>query len=254
MLEANLAIALLAACFFLLFPLFQYALQYSTRVEQTAVATILARSRLADLRDWARRKVGPAYNFDNLGGYPALGPAPDPEHPEYTVAVTHSAHTLYSPCTTFQSVQPDDAQRRALRSSCQRVEVRVTWVAAGLASEFTLVSLLADPTRGFGSLVVNGGAPGPLALDANVAFTADAVDEDGRSIPDLFFKWNVRPRTGVGRVQSVSGDTRTCRLQNLSYRRDGTAQHTGGFCGLAARARYRGQVMVTPSALVELTP
>ena len=34
--EAVMALALLATCFFLLFPVFQFALQYSARVEQTA--------------------------------------------------------------------------------------------------------------------------------------------------------------------------------------------------------------------------
>lgn len=229
-------------------------MQYSARVEQTALATTIARSRLADVRRWAGRALAGAYNFDNLSGYPEQGPASDPEHPEFTVAVTFSGYTLYSPCTTFQSVQSDDNLRRKLLSSCQRVEVRVNWMAAGMPSEVKLVSLLADPPRQLQGLVVTGGAGGPLAPDASTAFSAQGTDENGQAIPDLFFKWTVRPKDGVGRVDSVSADTVTCQFKNLSYRRDGSPQHTGGFCGVAARARYRGLLKSTTSSLVELTP
>lgn len=254
LIEANIAIALLAACFFLLFPLFHYALQYSTRVEQTALATTIARSRLADVRDWCRRKVSGGYNWDNPSGYPGLGPAADAEHPEFTVAVIFTNQTLYSPCTTFQSVQSNDALRRKLTSSCRRVEVRVSWTAAGLASQVALFSLVADPTRSLASLVVTGSAPGQVPADGTVPFTAQALDEDGRQIRDLFFHWNVHPRTGVGRVDAVSPDTVTCLFKNLSYRRDGTAQHTGGFCAVRARATYRGQVRSTTSSFLDLAP
>jgi hypothetical protein len=170
------------------------------------------------------------------------------------VTVTFSNQTLYSPCSTFAAVEPSDTLRRRLTASCRRVEVRVNWAAAGMASEVSLVSLVADPTRSLASVTVTGGAPGQVPVDGTVPFTAQALDEDGRAISDLFFRWNVRPRTGVGRVDAVSPDSRTCTFKNLSYRRDGAPQHTGGFCGVAARATYRGQVRSATSSFVELTP
>lgn len=237
-----IALAVLTACFFLILPLFQYALQYSSRVEKSAMAIQVAQSRLTQVRAWARQKATPGYNFNQLASYPT-GPAPDPEHPEFEVRVAILATTLYSPTSTFESLHPP-AERRALQVSVKKVVVHVKWTTGGIPDELTLASLLAEPTRRLRAadpVQVSGVIPGPLPKDSPLTFSARAFDSEDREIPDLMISWSIYMLDGNGRFQALARDGKTATFQNRSRTRSQDPYYTGGRCRVRAHVRYRGE-------------
>lgn len=251
--ELVIAMAILASCFFMILPMMHYALQYARKVEKGSLAALIAQSRLNSLRAWAQQPQGSSFQYVNLASQ-AHGPQPDPDHPDFTVQVRVSDHSLESPSRGLEAAYP--GKQRVLANSCRQVQIDVGWTALGAPGSLTVVSLIGEPARRFrrvDPIVVSGSIPGQLARDGAIDFTVKAYDEQGREIDDLFYAWGVSPINGNGTISEQSRDGRKAKFQNYARRRNQVNHfYTGGTCKAEVRATFGGEERWALSDVIRL--
>lgn len=178
--------------------LFQSSLRYSTRTEKRLVATLLAQSRVEEIRLWARTAVAGGYNFDNWAGLPV---GPFATHPDYVVTVSPPvAQAVGSPSTSL-------APGRTMNNSLMKLAVDVSYNPYGASDHVRLVVTIGDPRRQLASVTVSpvGGFSSPLAPPpASGVLEAVAQDVDGRAVRDVFFAWTQEPGLPLPGVAHLS--------------------------------------------------
>lgn len=198
--ETVIAVFLLLCACMVVVALFHSSLRYSSRVLVHNAAARVAEKRLAMLRVLARQDFyGPVW-----ATYTGV-PAPDPDEPEFRVAIRQNMDTLSSPCSSLENLQGGRA--RTLSSSFRRVTVTVSWLPTTTANQLSLTSLIGAPARSVNgcSLTVQAlDYRSPLPPNDTITFRARLNDGSTNEIPDIMFAWHVVP--GVGGSAVVSGN------------------------------------------------
>lgn len=256
--ETVISLFILVAAFVVISALLHSGMRWQGRIEQRTLAAQLAKKRLAELRAWARTHIaGNNYNYDGgQGDWEGALPTTDPDYPGLQVTIKVFDRTLFSPNSTIEAPWEAIGIARKMTRSAKTVKVTVA-DPADSGSPVTLVSLICDPTRDLGDLVLDYVEPAaPLPPSGNV-FSPDpgswvdlsvrAVAPDGTPIHDLFFDWYTVPLGGNG-TTLPSRDGRTCRMINGVrtgwppgvFGALGTT-NTSGQVVVAVHGQYRGQ-------------
>jgi hypothetical protein len=258
--EAIMAIFVLLSGVVVMTRLFHTGLRYQSLVENQSIASMLAERQMERIRGWSRN-YHLAQPFTDWTLCPGLGaPFTDPDFPNFQITVAAVAHSIYSPCSLFETLE-DPSDRRQISASVQRVSVQVQW---GNGLRHDVVSLVAMPTgepAATNPVTVTVGGSSTIPLGAVRPVTVTAINSYGNPIPDLFYNYAVRPGPGdtgggFGSVDSKR-DGRSCVLRHCIYDGDATPNITGygvGICTLNALANYRGRMIQGSSAALEMQP
>ncbi|MCA9792870.1 MAG: hypothetical protein KC910_13780 [Candidatus Eremiobacteraeota bacterium] len=249
--EAIIAIFLIVAGFVVMAALFDTALRYQARIEADQTAILVAESRMEEVRGWNDQVHGSggATQFSNWAAVQGTGP--DPNYPGYNVTVTVDPGELYSPCSLFELQFPNN-QRRWMRNSARTVTVQVDYNGRS----FSLVSLIAQPTKEPGTVSVSPSSGQTLGTDATRAFTVTMTDSDGDPLDDIFFDWRTDPTSGP--ANGVITATRigdAADLTNHILSSESPPQVVGyghGTTKMQARAVYRGKEATDLSGALNL--
>ena len=252
--ETIIALFLLAGVVLTLVALLHTLLRYGQRVEMQSLAAVVADKHLEELRLWARRKPGPAYQFENLLTSYANETFTDSEFPEFTLTTQARAHPL--DLAGSQLEQPYTDKQRLSQSAVQ-IRIAVAWRVSGVPQNLIMTSLIGAPARPTQAAVVNltqisGANPIPALNSAE--FQARTVDRDRQFIPDLTYQWYIQPQTGNAAIQASRRDTTQARVTNRVRGLDGSFGPAPGTCLVEARAFYRGRELSGRSASLSLDP
>lgn len=266
--EAIIAIFVLLAGFSIMTRLFHTGIRYQTLVDNQGIAVMLAERQMERIRGWSRQvhqSPGSSLPFSNWTGYPGQIAFVDPDYPGYEIQAEATPHTVFSPCSLFEGIQPA-SNRRSLDDSVRRVLVSVRWGTL----RHLLVSLVALPTDQSAdstsvSVDVNLSGSTTLGPGELRSLQTTATDADGRSIPDLFFNYSVQPTLGPsGGGNGALGGPRHGReavVRNAIY--DVTPESSGGplvtgygagECRVRAVGRYRGWPITGASDAIQMQP
>lgn len=266
--EAIIAIFVLLAGFSIMTRLFHTGIRYQTLVDNQGIAVMLAERQMERVRGWSRQVhqcPGSSLAFSNWTGYPGETAFEDPDYPGYEIQAEANPHTVFSPCSLFETIQPA-GNRRSLDDSVRRVLVSVRWGTL----RHLLVSLVAlpiDQSAGLATVSIDVNLSGGTTLGQGERrnLQTTATDSDGRSIPDLFYNYSVRPTLGAnGGGNGVLGGPRHGReavVRNAIY--DVTPESSGGplvtgygagECRVRAVARYRGWPIFGESDVLQMQP
>lgn len=232
--------------------LFDAGLFYSAQAQQQTTAVRVAQKVLREIRAWAREPAGAGLNFDDWSTWNGYD-QPDPDHSGFRVRVNVADRELKSPCTEMENSYPLDQQKRLL-SSYKTVEILVSW--SNDQREFKLVSLVGDPARPLPISIdvkPESGGPPTLNRDDPATFLAAAVDAGGNPIPDVFFKWGVKPGETNGAIDperhgqkaTFVHQVRIANLPNL---------YTDGSAVIQANTVYHGRPAIGDSDPFTLLP
>jgi len=256
--ETVIALFLLTFAVILCVNLFQLGLRYSGRVEQEAVATLIAQKQIAAIRGWSATRVGAGYHFDDWAPFTNFSAA-DPDQPGFQLRVTAQPAPAFDPCSAFAAVVAPGNQT-ILRTSLEKVTVTVSWGSPDPNNQVTLTTLVGDPVREWRvsnplviTLVTQAGDPLPRGLDA--VFRVQGFDDDNRAIPDLVYNWYVVPMDGNGTLGKLIGDHSQATLTHKIRLLNGNWSFCRGpsRCALTARAVFRGQER-TVDVIINLAP
>lgn len=242
LLETVIALFVLASAALVVVALYHSALQRTTQTRQGALARLIAERTMAQIRAEAAEKPFRVVEPTTLSRS-----FPDPEFLSYNVTVTVTRTTLTNPASALQ--KPTEPQIFPLMTDVASVEVLVSW---GSGEEFRLNSLLDEGEIPLASVVVSG-PTSPLGGSAEASYSAQALDAEGREIPDVRFIWWVDAMTGNGSVTADPVDN-TATLKNLTRGYDGVWYVQPGKCRVAALARVRGKEFVGYSDEITLLP
>lgn len=153
--EAIIAMFLLAGGFVVVSRCFHAALRYSTRTTMRWDATLCAQNRLRAMRAWSLVNHHPAgaLDMDQWGPYAAGGPTVDPADPRFSITTVITNPTFYDPCTKFEQVVPTTAERFTLTSQRRQITIRVTW---GSLEFVDLTTILCAPAPRFSQRSLSG--------------------------------------------------------------------------------------------------
>lgn len=252
--EAVVGVFVLLAAFVVLPRLFITGLRYSALVDHEQTAVFLAESQLEEVRGWSAQTHAPgsATPFSDWSGCPASpGPVVKSGFAGYGVAVNSTVHELLSPCSQWELLYTDPAQRRRLTQSCRRVRVTVRWSDRS----YQLESLVSAPVASAStpiSVDVNPSGSTSVAQDTRATFSATAQGPTG-TLPDVMWVWYLYG-VGDGTVQ-VDRDGAEARLGHYLLDAATPAAVTGygsGPCLMRAIGRARGKEVYGDSGAVDL--
>jgi hypothetical protein len=230
---------LLAACLIVI-AVFHSSLRYTNRINVQAGAARIAQKKIAEIRAWARQKVGLQYNFDgDWAGQPDGSQAPDPDEPSFLVRLDHVQANLKSPCSQTEGVF--GSNDRELRQSFRRLTVTVSWPPYSPSAQLSVTTLVGAPPRklGGGGLRIASDAPsGPLPPNGRVELVAGLYDTDNQRIPDVMVNYAVLPWYGEGPAGNGIIDS------NLSKRSGARAVYTNIYPGKPDWFPVKGKVIV----------
>jgi len=213
LLEILVALSLLFTGCLFIFKMFHMAIYSSGNISDEAIAIVLAKKRMEEIRAWAhRRSTGILFNF-NTGDWDALRNKveTDPLHPDFRIRISNELKPLRSPSSTT-------VPNITLAASTRIVKVEVSWDSAAGHKSVELVTLIAEPYRKLKELVVTS-AP---QADGTVLYTCKGYDDDHNIIEDCFH-WHVNPYTGNGTVSAIGAGSEATFTQT-----------TAGNCGVYA--------------------
>ena len=203
-----------------------YATTMGTQAEdvEAAVMVTLAESRMADLRAQST----------NFADYQALnsatGSVPSVDSPGFQVQTVVTDTPVAYPCTGLQST--------TYSASYKKVTVRVTGPGGRTVA---LSSLIGEPRREAGTVVVTGPTSGPpLAKDASADFVGRLDATDGTPIADVQFRFYIDFGRGYGRIEEQP-DGITVTFWNQIQSLAGPNLYTGNEIRIIGRTYYAGQ-------------
>lgn len=238
--EACIALSLLTAIIIFSATIYQTTFNAGKKLEQRLDAAYEARRQITAARHWLK---DPEHFSD-----------PDSYSPDISagleVEVTLEPYQTASPNRTFENFEDGPAEPRSMQSSYLQVTVTVTRDR----DSTSLTGIVGAPVRELSAtqplVLDSAGTSITLAKDETVQFTASLRDSNDHEIEDVFFKWSVRPASGVATLESVSRDGRTATFKNVSYKLDGSPIYTGGTCMVAVGTTYAGEELwETPTEL-----
>lgn len=146
--EAIIAIFMLAGGFVVVTRCYHAALRHSTRVTTRLDAVLCAQNRIRAMRAWSQVHHHPAgtLTMDQWGPYAAGGPTVDPADSRFSITTVITNPAFYDPCTTFEFVEPAASRRFTLPTQRRQVTIRVTWGGSEIVD---LTSILCAPPPRF---------------------------------------------------------------------------------------------------------
>lgn len=252
--EAVVAIFVLLASFVVMVRLFLTGLHYETGVDNQQTAVFLAENQIEQIRGWSAQThlPGSGTPFSDWSGCPGSpGPISDPNFPAYSIAVNSTVHQLYSPCSSWELLYTQPAERRVMTQSCRRVRVTVSWQNL----KYELETLVATPAADSGTVVsvnVNPNGPSSVSQDSTGTFTATATGPSG-TLPDVMWVWYIY---GVGDATLIPDrDGASSKLGHYLLDAATPPNVTGygsGPCRMRALGRIRGKEAFGDSGLIDL--
>ena len=252
--EAVVGVFVLLSAFVVLSRLFITGLRYSTLVDNQQTAVFLAESQLEDIRGWSAQTHSPggATPFSDWTGCPGSpGPVARTGFGGYSIVVNSTVHELLTPCTQWESLYTNPAQRRRMQQSCRRVRVTVSWADR----TFQLESLVAAPMAAASTVVsvdVTPSGSSSIPQDTQSAFSATAQGPSG-ALPDVMWVWYLYG-VGDGTLQ-VDRDGAGARLGHYLLDAASPPAVTGygtGPCVMRAIGRVRGKHVYGDSGAIDL--
>ena len=228
--EAIVAIFIIVYCVLTVFRLLHMGIDMDGRAERSLTAAIVCEKQLARVRQWASDIT----RFNSTSWAPITGTYPDSDFPQYSVTVSNTQWTVYSPCTQIEENwksfgSPPQDLRRAMTSSFQKVVVNVSWDTNVPTSQVLIASLVGAPTQV--GKVIQLTTPGShmLSRDATVTFSGlSMVDAHGDTIPDVFFAWAQAPYGPQGSVGSFPDKNMNRMGKSMTFRNFYCTQNIGG--------------------------
>lgn len=259
MAEAIVAMFVLLGGFTVLFRLFHTAVHYSNIVDSRQNKVRIALNKLEEVRAWSLSNHEPVGNvpFDTAWPYWHDLQGADDENPEIRWKVQVLAHDLYSPCTTFDSVNPPN-QRRRMARSCKQVVVKVNdgdpeGGGLGMAHQpVVLTTLIGQPSVDpdtVGNLQLDVvGAGATLAPDGVAGPYTASLRTAGKEILDVFFQWSTLGNAAATVERTGPGTTGEVRVIHKIKVPAGTDVYSvPGSCQAVASCRYRGSNFANPT-------
>ncbi len=245
LIEAIFATFLLLSAVLLGAYVFHSGLRAEANNEKRVVATMLAESVVAEIREAASRdfqRLIASYN-----GRTWL----DSSESGMTVSVAARPLSLSLVCQELESQYPrtnrfPQPQPRLLTESAVEIEVKVDWADPAPQSIRLLetVTNLRTATEFKVVLLNDSGGIAPeamtLAKGATMDFAAKAT-ADGQPVEDIQFTWFVQPVIGFGSLPAVSRDGSRCTYQNAYRNYNDDLRYAPGACYLTLKATYQGR-------------
>ena len=245
LIEAVMATFLLLSAVLLGAYVFHSGLRAEASNERRVVASMVAESAMAEIRESANR------NFQGLVTGPGERTWSPTEEPEMKVTMRVRPVSLALVCQELESQYPR-ANRfpapapRLLSESVVEVEIAVSWSDSTqqsirlvetitnlrTAEEFT-VQLLGASGNGLAESMA-------LSKGGTVDFTAQAT-ADGQPVKDIQFTWYVQPLIGFGSLTAVSRDGSRCTYINAYRNYNDDLRYAPGACYLMLKASYQGR-------------
>jgi len=256
--EAIIAIFILTFGFIIMARLFDAALHYEAASDAQQMAVVLANSQMDKIRAWNWATHCPANPTTVLfSDWTTVPRSPDPNFPEFNIAVAYQNAAIYSPCSQMQIAANPVGQRRVLSNTGMWVAVTVSW--GGSKNTFELESLVTAPPAQLGAAMTCNFNPPLATLTETLGETLVPTVQDatGQVVPDVCFLWSFDPNDeGYG---TLSNATTGMQVSLNNYLLDGNgAQIAGAYgngnCVIDANARARGIMFSKPSKAIVIAP
>lgn len=246
-LEASVALVILAGATLSSITLFHLGLRRQTQSSQRILAVGIAEQRLEELRYQSIERPG----FRRLSSFNGTY-LQDPAHPGFEIAVQAHPVTLHSPCSTFDEAD----EPRVLESSAFQILAVVRWNQRDPGVR--LHTLISEPRAPYERIQFSGLFT-LLQRDGERELSAALLDRDGQAIPGVKFQFWIRPRSANATLRRYRDGQRARVINRLDplVSEDGPgsdATYAGGECIVTARARYFGQEIRQDSPAMELEP
>ncbi len=224
---------------------FHNGLRAEANNEKRVVASLVAESALAEVRDYANR------NFTGLVAEYGERVWVAGEESDMTISVRARPAELALACQELESQYPrsnafPQPQPRVLGQSVVEVEVTVAWTDPAPQS-LKVVETVTDmhTANDFQvQLLDDSGSPAPeampLARAALASFRARAT-ANGQPLQDIQYTWYVQPVMGFGSLSAVSRDGLRCVYQNAYRNYNDDLRFAPGACYLTLKATYQGR-------------
>ena len=245
--EAILAAFMLLTAVLMSVSVFDSSLQAEASNESRIIASIVAESAMAEIRQAANLDLSAVEsNYD--GHRWTL-----PEYPGYQIEAIVRPAELAVPCTVLETqydrgnVFPQPTGRY-LTASSLKVDITVSW-STGRNQSITITeqvtSFAAAGDFDLQIILADGSTASPSTL---IAIDKDGIEEfgvravsGGQEIHDIQFSWHVQALTGFGSIYTVSRDGKQCQYQNAYRNFDDKPKHSPGLCYLVVTASYQGR-------------
>ena len=209
LLETVIAFSLLSGVLLVVTGLIDTGLGHSRDSRTATLATVVARSRLAEVRSWLQGDSQAKYAFDRWSSFPELGAwRQEGSWPGFESKTELAPHLTFTPAAGSELLF-DPVDRRPVAKTLLKATIEVRW--GGRLPRLQVVTLIADGRRAWGDLTISG-AGGSVARGAVVNLSAKGFDDLGQEIPDLTLSWSVMPATSCGMILDQSRDGRTARF------------------------------------------
>jgi hypothetical protein len=215
--EVVISVFLLAAVGLTVMSMASTAVAAQKRNLKLLKASLIAQSKIAEIRLWAA-------DINNyLGNWAAYqGSSPVAHYPDFQVQVRANpgGRPLQSPCQEFEEQWAATPQgQRTMPKAIVPVEVTVSW-GSSLRDQLTVMTYVAEPKRDLTGVQLQITDPNPVSLSPNAGseYEVTVSDGAGRPFENLLFSWAVDSR-----YLSITSqrDGRRCRVL-----RDRTPQST----------------------------
>ena len=245
--EAILASFMLLTAIIMSVSVFDSSLQAEASNERRIVASIVAESALAELRDAVNTNMLAAKSTYDGRTWTL------PDYSGFQISCRVADAELAVPCTVLETQYDRDAvfpqpTGRYLEASALKADITVTWAEGrnqsititeyvtsfAAAGDFALQLVLPDGSVATSSTVLN------IAKDDVMDFSVKAVS-GGQEVQDIQFSWYVQAITGFGSIYTVSRDGKLCQYQNAYRNFDDKVKYSPGTCFLVVTAEYQGR-------------
>ena len=245
--EAILASFMLLTAIIMSVAVFDSSLQAEASNERRIIASMVAESALAELRDAVNTNMTAARSTYDGRTWTL------PEYSGFEISCRVGEAKLAVPCTVLETQYDQDAvfpqpTGRYLDASSIKADITVTWAEGrnqsititeyvtsfAAAGDFDLKLLLPDGSPATGATVVT------IAKDDIQDFSVRAMS-GGQEVQDIQFSWYVQALTGFGSIYTVSRDGKLCQYQNAYRNFDDKIKYSPGACFLVVTAEYQGR-------------
>ncbi|MBS2037299.1 hypothetical protein JST97_20090 [bacterium] len=189
LLEVVFAVFLLAFVGLSVMLMADTAIQAQKRNQNLLRASLVAQSKLSEIRAWAE---DPANYLSDWSAY--SGSSPDPNYPDFRVNVRALAagRSIDSPCQELESQWEGTPEgKRSMPRAVVPVELTVSWGNTS-RDQLVLVTYVGEPLRDLTGSVAVVSDPNPADVPANgtTEYQVSVRDSSGRLFENLLFSWS----------------------------------------------------------------